>query len=378
MNVTGNKGSGIHWGGGGGNGNGGGNGSGGSSGSGNNASDELRNVGDSLAKAAGIRPNELSFYFVEDGHVKGVSRTATVGVGDDISAAVVDLGPVPQSLINSKGNGSVKARIDEQYSISTVYKGDISDARIVKLQKVIVDNAKWANSTQSGRRITKARAEIRKAREEIAIIRTVRQKQTEENEKDALNKASELISDMGEKVSAHLGEKYKSLANEIANNLKNFRGKTIRSFEDAMKSLNRITSNPGMKINKADRDALVNIWKHVNASDMANKLGNLSKAFKMADVAIKIEKVREKSIEGYETGNWSPLMLEVESWVLSGIAASIALALYSAIIGVVVLGAGAPATAVAIIGIIVAATVAALIDDKFAEKLNNEIIRPAH
>ncbi|MCV5934676.1 colicin-like pore-forming protein, partial [Escherichia coli] len=84
-------------------------------------------------------------------------------------------------------------------------------------------------------------------------------------------------------------------------------------------------SNPGFKFNRADSDALANVWRSIDAQDMANKLGNISKAFKFADVVMKVEKVREKSIEGYETGNWGPLMLEVESWVLSGIASAVAL-----------------------------------------------------
>nr|WP_323748235.1 colicin-like pore-forming protein [Escherichia coli] len=150
---------------------------------------------------------------------------------------------------------------------------------------------------------------------------------------DVLNKAAELISDMGNKIGDYLGESYKSLAREIADDIKNFQGKTIRSYDDAMESLNKILSNPSFKVNRADRDALVNAWRSRDAQDIANKLGNISKAFKAADVIMKIEKVKEKSIEGYETGNWGPLMLEVESWVLSGMAASVAMTLLSAIIG---------------------------------------------
>ncbi|MBA1021801.1 hypothetical protein H0O46_23990, partial [Escherichia coli] len=85
--------------------------------------------------------------------------------------------------------------------------------------------------------------------------------------------------------------------------------------------------------NRADSDALANVWRSIDAQDMANKLGNISKAFKFADVVMKVEKVREKSIEGYETGNWGPLMLEVESWVLSGIASAVALGVFSATLG---------------------------------------------
>lgn len=198
------------------------------------------------------------------------------------------------------------------------------------------------------------------------------------DEREVLEKTSELIADMGDKIGEHLGEKYKSIAKDIADNIKNFQGRSIRSFDDAMASLNKILSNPDLKIYQDDRNALVNAWKHVDAQDMANKLGNLSKAFKVADVVMKIEKVREKSIEGYETGNWGPLMLEVESWVLSGMASAVALGIFSATLGAYALSLGVSAIAVGIAGILLAAAVGALIDDKFADALNNEIIRPAH
>ncbi len=195
---------------------------------------------------------------------------------------------------------------------------------------------------------------------------------------DVLNKTAEVISDIGNKVGDYLGDAYKSLAREIADDVKNFQGKTIRSYDDAMASLNKVLSNPGFKFNRADSDALANVWRSIDAQDMANKLGNISKAFKFADVVMKVEKVREKSIEGYETGNWGPLMLEVESWVLSGIASAVALGVFSATLGAYALSLGAPAIAVGIVGILLAAVVGALIDDKFADALNNEIIKPAH
>lgn len=200
----------------------------------------------------------------------------------------------------------------------------------------------------------------------------------EENELDVLEKTSELIVTMGDKVGENLGVKYKTLAKEIADEIKNFQGRTIRSYGDAMASLNEILSNPGMKVNKGDKDALVNAWRQINAQDIANKFGNISKAFKVADFVMKVEKVREKSIEGYDTGNWGPLMLEVESWVLSGMASAVALGLFSATVGAALLSLSVPAVAVGIAGILFAAVVGSLIDDKFAEYLNNEIIHPAH
>ncbi|MDF7662773.1 colicin-like pore-forming protein [Erwiniaceae bacterium L1_54_6] len=144
---------------------------------------------------------------------------------------------------------------------------------------------------------------------------------------ETLSKTAELISDAGEKVSSYAGEKYKQIAADITNAIRNFQGKTIRNFDDAMNSLNKLTSNPGMNINQADRDALINAWNNVDAQDMANKMGNLAKAFKAADIVQKVVKVKEKSIEGYETGNWAPLMLEVETWELSGLFGGVAVSI---------------------------------------------------
>ncbi|EFE5522306.1 hypothetical protein CF196_005409, partial [Escherichia coli] len=120
-----------------------------------------------------------------------------------------------------------------------------------------------------------------------------------------------------------------------------------------------------------------NVWRSIDAQDMANKLGNISKAFKFADVVMKVEKVREKSIEGYETGNWGPLMLEVESWVLSGMAASVAMTLLSAIIGSFTLPALA-LTAINIAGIMGISYLASYIDASVAEKINNKLVHFTH
>lgn len=215
-------------------------------------------------------------------------------------------------------------------------------------------------------------------RDTIKSFMEFKKEEQTNDENEALTKTSELIADMGDKIGEHLGDKYKAVAKEVAGDIKNFQGKTIRSFDDAMASLNKITSNPAMKINQADRDALVNAWKHVDAQDMANKLGNLSKAFKVADVVMKVEKVREKSIEGYETGNWGPLMLEVESWVLSGVAVGVAMGILGYAAPVVATTVGLPVTAITIAGIIGISYLASFIDDKMADKINNEIIKPAH
>ncbi|MFW8622296.1 pore-forming bacteriocin colicin R, partial [Enterococcus thailandicus] len=167
----------------------------------------------------------------------------------------------------------------------------------------------------------KAKAEAEKARKEA--------EEKANDEKAVLTKASEIIISVGDKAGEYLGDKYKVLSREIADNIKNFQGKTIRSYDEAMASVNKLMANPDLKINAADRDAIVNAWKAFDAEDMGNKFAALGKTFKAADYVMKANNVREKSIEGYQTGNWGPLMLEIESWVLSGIASAVALSFFS-------------------------------------------------
>lgn len=216
----------------------------------------------------------------------------------------------------------------------------------------------------------KAKAEAEKARKEA--------EEKANDEKAVQTKASEIIISVGDKAGEYLGDKYKVLSREIADNIKNFQGKTIRSYDEAMASVNKLMANPDLKINAADRDAIVNAWKAFDAEDMGNKFAALGKTFKAADYVMKANNVREKSIEGYQTGNWGPLMLEIESWVLSGIASAVALSFFSVAVGSLFITAGVSVTAVGLMGIIFAGFIGALIDDDFVDKLNNEIIRPAY
>ena len=229
------------------------------------------------------------------------------------------------------------------------------------------------------RRKLKLKKRLLKQKQKLKLKKPERKlKQKQNNEKAVLTKASEIIISVGDKVGEYLGDKYKALSREIAGNIKNFQGKTIRSYDEAMASVNKLMANPDLKINAADRDVIVNAWKAFDAEDMGNKFAALGKTFKAADYVMKANNVREKSIEGYQTGNWGPLMREVESWVVSGIASAVALAIFSATLGAYLLAVGASAAVVGIIGIIIASFIGALIDDKFIDRLNNEIIRPAY
>lgn len=197
------------------------------------------------------------------------------------------------------------------------------------------------------------------------------------DEKEFLMEASGIIADAGEKISNHIGGQYKGYADEIANNLRNFQGRTIRGYNDALASFNKVMSNPSMKVNQGDKEAIINAMRNVNAQDMANRFGHFGKFFKAADIVLKIEKIREKSIVGYETGNWAPLAYEVESMLLSGLAGAVALGFVTSVLAALAL----PVTVT--VALVVAFSIAiaygtSYIDAGLVERFNNEVVRSAH
>lgn len=266
---------------------------------------------------------------------------------------------LPDYIMNSvaKGVCAVCGELNCQYINTSSYKKMLSAYQEGKLQ--LMYNIYWRSFGQ-----------LQKMKKPM-----VEKELKEAQEKDALMKTSELVSDIGEKISEHVGEKYKKAANNIAENIKNFQGKTIRSHKEAMKSLNELLNNPAMKVNKSDREAINNAWKNINHEDTARKLTGLSKAFKIADIGLKVEKAAEKIDVGNKTGNWEPLMLEVESWIVSGMFAGAAMAILAAVVAPL---AATVAIPLFLVGTIAIAIIASKIDDNAVKQLNESLIRPAY
>lgn len=197
-----------------------------------------------------------------------------------------------------------------------------------------------------------------------------------EKEKDVITTAAEIISSSGETISGKLGEKYKGLAQGVANDIRNFQGKKIRSFKDAMSSLEQFTKNPNMKLNQADKAALVNALNQVNLSTLADRFKGLERAFTWADRLLKAQKIKDGVVTGVTTGNWQPLALEVEAMYLSGVAGSVALGIVTGMISGLAALISIPALAVtaltvtAVIGIAIATS---YINADTAKTLNNAV-----
>ncbi|AXZ61972.1 hypothetical protein AM425_27335 (plasmid) [Klebsiella pneumoniae] len=52
--------------------------------------------------------------------------------------------------------------------------------------------------------------------------------------------------------------------------IKNFQGKKLRSFNDAMASINELANNPKMKLSQADKTVVSNALKQMDLSALAD------------------------------------------------------------------------------------------------------------
>lgn len=196
------------------------------------------------------------------------------------------------------------------------------------------------------------------------------------NERQAavLDTASGIITDSGKTLSGKIGDKYQGLAQGAANDIKNFQGKKLRSFNDAMASINELANNPNMKLNQADKTVVSNALKQMDLSALANRFKGLERAFTWGDRLLKAEKIRDGVVTGITTGNWQKLAFEVEAMYLSGVAGSVALSITTALISAVAVALSLPSvavTALTIVSVIGIAILTSYIDAEKAKALNN-------
>ncbi|ENU0191504.1 colicin-like pore-forming protein [Klebsiella oxytoca] len=189
----------------------------------------------------------------------------------------------------------------------------------------------------------------------------------------AIQTSMTLAAQSAEKISQHAGQK----AGEIARNLANtVRGNKVRNYSDAKKTLDKLLKNPKLSLKQADKNAINQAITADKMKSLAKDFDALGKTFGFLDKGFTAKDLYEKYQTGYVTGNWQPLMLQIESMALSGIAAAYT---YSFVTGIslgvaAAVGITLSATAAAIAAAIAAAVVASFFDVDFAENLNNQLI----
>lgn len=306
-------------------------------------------VGDEAAKASGLAPGLYVGYIVDDyGNVVGVFP-----VGED-NANGQDLGPL--SALHNNGGLVKNAPLQGP---GAGYIGDLSDARIAQLRKIIRDNYRLAHSTQSGRRMTNAKLATLKAQYELAAIYYSRQQKAQEAVD--LQEGIKLTAAFYKEVTEKFGQRAAALAQELATQAK---GKTIRNVNQALAAYERYRKSLGAKFSASDRTAIINALNSVDQARMASQLSKMSKAFDFYGKAADIFGLFLEFRKAFETNNWRPLFVKIEALTASRAASALTAFAFSVIFG----------SPLGIIGFaLIMALLGAFINEKLMESINSRL-----
>lgn len=367
MTVTGNGGSGVHWGGGSGNGN---NGGASSTGGANVAfgGEITIDLGNGYtATIIGTHPINPEVSNVPWGSDKNAASiiNANKNKPSEYKANI-------KNWKASTSKGSLDSpTVSKQGSAGDVDRFDVSFGK--ERYNVMYNRKKDSFSTlYADGGATKDEHSM--SEQAIAIVKLYL---LNERQAGVLDTASGIITDTGQKLSGKIGDRYKGLAQGAANDIKNFQGKKLRSFNDAMAAVNELANNPKMKLSQADKTVVSNALKQMDLAALADRFKGLEKAFTWGDRLLKAEKIRDGISTGITTGNWQKLAFEVEAMYLSGIAGSVALGIVTAFISAAAVALSLPSVAVtaltvmAVIGIAIATS---YIDAEKAKELNNAVL----
>lgn len=149
----------------------------------------------------------------------------------------------------------------------------------------------------------------------------------------------------------------------------NISGKKIRNFNDAMAAFEKVRANPRTKLGVKDTKAVVDALNALDKATFADNVSRLGKAFGVVGKISQANSIREAAVTGFQTGDWKPLMLELEAMAASAGAAALV---------AVILGLLFPFWVTTSFGLVVVAvlmaSVASLFDANSVDKINDLIL----
>lgn len=193
------------------------------------------------------------------------------------------------------------------------------------------------------------------------------------NQQIAIESAMGQISQAGEKISQHAGDKAGELARRLASNV---RGDRISNHEEALAMFEKTKNQPKLNLSQADRNAISAAYDAVDMQALSDNLNALGKTFGLADKGFTAKSLYESAKTGYATGDWQPLMLQIESIAISGVAGAFTYSFTTSVLmgTAAIVGVTLPVTTAVIVAALAAGFVAAYFDPEFANELNNSLI----
>ena len=182
-------------------------------------------------------------------------------------------------------------------------------------------------------------------------------------ETEAYKSAVSFLADVNKDILAKYGENMSKVALGLQDNIS---GKKVRSYADAMKTFEKVRINPNIKLNAQDTQAVVDALNALDKATFSDNVSRLAKAFGVVGKVVQADSILTKTIVGFETGDWKPLGLELESMVAGAVVGAVvggALAAIFAILGTPVI------IAVPVVAIVMA-FVASFFDAEKVEEIN--------
>lgn len=180
-------------------------------------------------------------------------------------------------------------------------------------------------------------------------------------EAESLKDGLSFLADTNEEILTKYGERMSKVARDLQSNIS---GKKIRSYNDAMATFETVRSNPRAKLSGQDSKAVADALKALDKATFAANLTRLGKAFGVVGKIVQGEAIRQKAVSGYETGDWKPLGLEIESMAVGTAAASAAGALLAVVLALFGIPAIVSIPAVAVLMALISAYIdAAKVDE---------------
>ncbi|MDD0972450.1 colicin-like pore-forming protein [Pseudomonas fontis] len=176
--------------------------------------------------------------------------------------------------------------------------------------------------------------------------------------------------DVGKEVSTRFGAQMGQAAKDLQQNIS---GKTVKSYDQALQTFDKLVQNPGFKVNQKDTAAITQALRALDVATYADNAQRLGKAFGVTGKVVQAVGLGQKAADGFATGDWKPFMLELQAVVVSTAVGAAAGALLGAGLALVLapglaVGAGIIAT-----GVILAA-VSSFINAAAMESLNGMVL----
>ncbi|MCK3844445.1 colicin-like pore-forming protein [Pseudomonas sp. W15Feb34] len=197
----------------------------------------------------------------------------------------------------------------------------------------------------------------------VARAKEAEAKQAADQQKQDYLDGLSFVADANEKALQKYGANLSGIAKALQSNVS---GKNIRSYTQAMVTFEKVTLNQKTWLSHPDRQAVVNALNAFGKETFADNVTRLGKAFGVVGKIVQAEKIYNHTVHGFLTGDFKPLMLELEAMAL-GIGVGAVLAVVTAFFFPVFV----TTTMGAVVVSVMMASAAAYIDAEKVDQINN-------